>query len=340
MINSDVLVIGAGPTGLFSIHQLGIIGLKCEVVDNLDKIGGQCIELYPDKPIYDIPAIPECTGEELTNNLIEQIKPFKTNFHLKDRVEQVKKEDDKWIVKTNKGKEFKVSSIIIAGGVGSFEPRKFSVKECEKFEEKQIFYSVKDKKIFKNKKISIFGGGDSALDWAIELSENSKVNLIHRRDDFRGAQSSVDKVKELSKQSKIQLFTKYQLNSIEAESEIKSIKIKSEDGDYKDIETDYILGFFGLIMKLGPIAEWGLNLNNKHIPVNTENFETKQKGIFAIGDICTYPGKLKLILSGFHEGALAARGCFKYAKPDEKLRFEFTTTSKNVQNRLGIKKND
>jgi len=340
MIDTDVLVIGAGPTGLFTVHQLGIIGLKSEVVDNLDKIGGQCIELYPDKPIYDIPAIPVCTGEELTKNLIEQIKPFKTNFHLNDRVEEVKNEKDKWLVKTIKGKEFKVSSIIIAGGVGSFEPRKFSIKECEKYEGKQIFYSVKDKNIFKNKTVSIFGGGDSALDWAIELSENSKIQLIHRRDEFRGAQASVDKIHELTKQGKIQLLTQYQLNSINGDSKITSIKIKNEDGNIKEIETDYILGFFGLIMQLGPIVNWGLNLDKKLIPVNTENFETNQKGIFAIGDICTYPGKLKLILSGFHEGALAARGCFKYAKPDEKLRFEFTTTSKNVQSRLGVKKND
>jgi len=340
MIDTDVLVIGAGPTGLFCVHQLGIVGLKCEVVDNLDKIGGQCIELYPDKPIYDIPAISECTGEELTNNLTEQIKPFKTNFHLNDRVEEVKKKNNNWIIKTNKGKEFKVSSIIIAGGVGSFEPRKFSVKECEKFEGKEIFYSVKDKTIFKNKIVSIFGGGDSALDWAIELSANSKVQLIHRRDEFRGVQSSVDKVKELSKEGKIELFTKCQLSSVEGDKKIKSIKIKHDDGSIKNIETDYLLGFFGLIMKLGPIVNWGLNLDKKHIPVNTENFETNQKGIFAIGDICTYPGKLKLILSGFHEGALAARGCFKYARPDEKLRFEFTTTSESIHSRLGVKKND
>ena len=340
MIDTDVLVIGAGPTGLFCVHQLGIIGLKCEVVDNLDKIGGQCIELYPDKPIYDIPAIPVCTGEELTNNLIKQIKPFKTNFHLSDRVEEVKKDKNNWIVKTSKGKEFKSSSIIIAGGVGSFEPRKFSVKECEKFEEKQIFYSIKDKNAFKNKTVSIFGGGDSALDWAIELSIDSKVQLIHRRDEFRGAQASIDKVKELSKEGKIELLTKYQLKSVDGDSKIKSISVKHDDGTVKKIETNYVLGFFGLIMKLGPIVNWGLNLDKKHIPVDTEKFETNQQGIFAIGDICTYPGKLKLILSGFHEGALAARGCFKYARPDETLRFEFTTTSKSVHDRLGVKKND
>ena len=340
MIDTDVLVIGAGPTGLFCVHQLGIIGLKCEVVDNLDKIGGQCIELYPDKPIYDIPAIPVCTGEELTNNLIKQIKPFKTKFHLNDRVEEIKKNKNKWIVKTSKGKEFTSSSIIIAGGVGSFEPRKFPVKECEKFEGKQILYSIKDKNEFKNKTVSIFGGGDSALDWAIELSIDSKVQLIHRRDEFRGAQASVDKVKELSKEGKIELLTKYQLKSIDGDSKIKSISVKHDDGTVKKIETNYVLGFFGLIMKLGPIVNWGLNLDKKHIPVDTEKFETNQKGIFAIGDICTYPGKLKLILSGFHEGALAARGCFKYAKPDETLRFEFSTTSKSVHTRLGVKKND
>jgi len=340
MIDTDVLVIGAGPVGLFCVHQLGIIGLKCEVVDNLDKKGGQCIELYPDKPIYDIPAIPECTGEELTNNLIEQIKPFKTNFHLSDRVEEIKKNNNNWLIKTIKGKEFKASSIIIAGGVGSFEPRKFSVKECEKFEGKEILCLVKDKSIFKDKTVSIFGGGDSALDWAIELSNNSKVQLIHRRDEFRGAQSTVDKVNELAKDGKINLFTKYQLKGANGKENLESIDIIHDDKEIKNLKTDFILGFFGLIMQLGPITNWGLNLDKKKISVDTEKFETDQKGIFAIGDICTYPGKLKLILSGFHEGALAARGCFKYARPDEKLRFEFTTTSKSIHSRLGIKKDD
>ena len=340
MINTDVVIIGAGPTGLFCAHQLGIIGLKCEIIDNLDKIGGQCIELYPDKPIYDIPAIPKCTGEELTNNLIEQIKPFDFNFYLDERVEEIKNENQKWIIKTSKGTKFNSPNIVIAGGVGSFEPRKFSVKECEKFEGKSVYYSVKDKTIFQDKTVTIFGGGDSALDWAIELSATSKVQLIHRRDEFRGSQASVDKVKELSKEGKIELLTKYQLSSIKGNKKIESIGIKHDDGGIKNIETDYLLGFFGLIMQLGPIINWGLNLDKKHIPVNIENFETNQKGIFAIGDICTYPGKLKLILSGFHEGALAARGCFKYARPDEKLRFEFTTTSKSVHSRLGIKKDD
>ena len=337
MIKTDTLIIGAGPVGLFCVHQLGIIGLTCEVVDNLDKIGGQCIELYPDKPIYDIPAIPECTGEELTNNLLEQIKTFKTNFHLNERVEEIKQDEKKWLIKTNKGTQFETSSIIIAAGVGSFEPRKFLTKEIEKYEGKKILYSVKDKKIFKDKTVTIFGGGDSALDWVIELSNTSKVILVHRRDDFRGMQASIDKVNQLKEEGKIEIYTKYQLDSVEGDDKIESINIKHDDESIKEIKTDYVLGFFGLIMKLGPIAEWGLNLDKKTIPVNTENFETNKKGIFAIGDICSYPGKLKLILSGFHEGALAARGCFKYAKPDEKYRFEFTTSSKTVKSRLGIK---
>ena len=337
MIKTDTLIIGAGPVGLFCVHQLGIIGLTCEVVDNLDKIGGQCIELYPDKPIYDIPAVPECTGEELTNNLLEQIKTFKTNFHLNERVEEIKQDEKKWLIKTNKGTQFEASSIIIAAGVGSFEPRKFSTKEIEKYEGKQILFSVKDKKIFKNKTVTIFGGGDSALDWAIELSNTSKVILVHRRDDFRGMQASIDKVNQLKEEGKIEIYTKYQLDSVEGDDKIENINIKHDDESIKKIKTDYVLGFFGLIMKLGPIAEWGLNLDKKTIPVNTENFETNKEGIFAIGDICSYPGKLKLILSGFHEGALAARGCFKYAKPDEKYRFEFTTSSKTVKGRLGVK---
>ena len=336
MIKTDTLIIGAGPVGLFCVHQLGIIGLKCEVVDNLDKIGGQCIELYPDKPIYDIPAVPECTGDELTNNLIEQIKAFKTNFHLNERVEEIKKVENKWITKTNKGTEFESSSIIIAAGVGSFEPRKFSTKEIEKFEGKQILYSIRDKTVFKDKIVTIFGGGDSALDWAIELSNTSKVIVVHRRDEFRGMQASIDKVNQLKEEGKIEIYTKYQLDSVQGKEKIKSINIKHDDKSIKEIKTDYVLGFFGLIMQLGPISEWGLNLDKKTIPVNTENFETNKEGIFAIGDICSYPGKLKLILSGFHEGALAARGCFKYAKPDEKYRFEFTTSSKAVKNRLGV----
>ena len=337
MKKTDALIIGAGPTGLFTAHQLKLIGLDCEIVDNLDKIGGQCIELYPDKPIYDIPAVPECTGEELTNNLLNQLKPFDIKFYLSERVEEVKKEDNNWLVKTSGGNSFLTPNVIIAGGVGSFEPRKFSPKECEKFENKSLFYSVKDKNIFKGKTVSIFGGGDSALDWAIELSKDSNVNLIHRRDEFRGAQATVDKMHALVKDGKINLFTKYQMANVHGEQTLESIDIKHDNDEIKNLKTEYVLGFFGLIMQLGPIANWGLNLNKKTIEVDTEKFETNQKGIYAVGDICNYPGKLKLILSGFHEGALAARACFKLARPDEKYRFEFTTTSTNLLKRLGKK---
>jgi len=338
MIKTDVLVIGAGPIGLFAVHQLGIIGLKAEVVDNLDKIGGQCIELYPDKPIYDIPAIPECTGESLTKNLLEQVKPFKTNFHLNERVQEISKEKNHWKIATSKNKIFIAPNIIIAGGVGSFEPRKFSIEEAIKFENNGVYYSIKDKNYFKNKKICIFGGGDSALDWAIELSKFAEVILIHRRNEFRGVGNSFKTVKKLEKEGKLKIKTPFQINSIEGQHKISAITIKTEDDKTEKITTDCILGFFGLIMKLGPIGEWGLNLDKKHIPVNTENFQTNKEGIFAIGDICTYPGKLKLILSGFHEAALAARTCFKIARPNEKYKFEFSTTSKKMQERLGLKK--
>jgi len=337
MIKTDVLIIGAGPVGLFTVQQLGLIGLKAEVVDNLDKIGGQCIELYPNKPIYDIPAVPECTGESLTKNLLEQIKPFKTNFHLNERVQEISKEKNNWKIVTSKDKIFIAPNIIIAGGVGSFEPRKFSVKETEKFENNGVYYSVKDKIFFEDKKICIFGGGDSALDWAIELSKFAQVIIVHRRNEFRGTEHSVQTVKRLEKEGKLKIKTPFQINSIEGKDKITAITIKNEDGKVEEIKTDCVLGFFGLIMKLGPIAEWGLNLEKKHIPVSTENFQTNKEGIFAIGDICTYPGKLKLILSGFHEGALAARACFKLAKPNEKYRFEFTTTSKSMHERLGVK---
>ena len=338
MIKKDAIIIGAGPVGLFGVHQLGIKGLNAVVIDNLDKAGGQCIELYPDKPIYDIPGVPECTGEELTNKLLEQIKPFKTSFVLNERVDEIRQEKDSWFVKTNKNKEFFAPNIIIAGGVGSFEPRKLSLKNLEKYEGKSIFYAVQNKEEFKNKNISIFGGGDSALDWALELSKFSRINLIHRRNEFRGAPHTLSEIKKLEKEGKVSIKTPCQLESIEEDGSIKSITIKFEDGKTEKLNTDIILSFFGLVMKLGPIAEWGLNMNKKTIKVNAENFETNKKGIFAVGDICSYPGKLKLILSGFHEVALASVECFKRARPNEKYRFEFTTSSKTIQDRLG--KND
>jgi len=337
MKKTDTIIIGAGPVGLFAVHQLGIKGLKSVVIDNLDKVGGQCIELYPDKPIYDIPAVPECTGEELTKRLFDQIKPFKTDFFLNERVDEVTQDKNNWIIKTNKNNQFIAPNIIIAGGVGSFEPRKLSVEDAEKFEDKFIFYAIKDKEKFKNKNISIFGGGDSALDWALELSKFSNINLIHRRNEFRGAPHTLNEIRKLEKEGKISIKTPCQLDSIEGEKDIKSISIKFDDGKIEKIKTDFVLSFFGLVMKLGPIAEWGLNMSKKTITVNSENFETNKKGIFAVGDICNYPGKLKLILSGFHEVALASVECFKRARPNEKYRFEFTTSSKTIQERLGKK---
>ena len=337
MEKTDVIIIGAGPVGLFAVHQLGIKGLKAVVIDNLDKAGGQCIELYPDKPIYDIPAVPECTGEELTKKLLEQIKPFKTKFFLNERVNEVNQDKENWIIKTNKNNNFFAPNIIIAGGVGSFEPRKLSLKDAEKFEGTSVFYSVRNKEDFKSKNISIFGGGDSALDWTLELSKFSKVNLIHRRDEFRGAPHTLSEIKKMEKEGKVSLKTPCQLEAIEGDKKIKSITLKFEDGKIEKIDTDIVLGFFGLIMKLGPIAEWGLNMNKKTIQVNPENFETNKKGIFAVGDICSYPGKLRLILSGFHEVALASVECFKRARPNEKYKFEFTTSSATIKGRLGKK---
>ncbi len=334
MNKTDVIIIGAGPVGLFAVHQLGIKGIKAIVIDNLDKAGGQCIELYPEKPIYDIPAVPECTGKELTDRLLEQIKPFETNFYLNERVDELKSEGDNWIVKTTSNKQFSAPNVIIAGGVGSFEPRKLNLKDAEKFEGKSVFYAIRNKDEFKNKNISIFGGGDSALDWSLELSKFSKITLIHRREEFRGAKHTLSQIKILEKEGKVIIKTPFQLENIEGNDKIESIIIKNENGKTEKIKTDIILGFFGLIMKLGPIAEWGLNMDKKTIEVNPKNFETNKKGIFAVGDICNYPGKLKLILSGFHEAALASVECFKRARPNEKYRFEFTTSSKTIHERL------
>ena len=337
MKKTDVIIIGAGPVGLFAVHQLGIKGLKAVVIDNLDKAGGQCIELYPDKPIYDIPAVPECTGEQLTARLLEQIEPFKTEILLNERVEEVYQEKENWVVKTNNKKQFTAPNIMIAGGVGSFEPRKISLKDAEKLEGKSVFYSVKNKENFKNKKIAIFGGGDSALDWALELSKYSKITLIHRRNEFRGAAHTLSKLRKLEKEGKVFIKTPCQIDSLDNKNKLEFINLKFDDGKIEKIQIDVILGFFGLIMKLGPIADWGLNMDKKTIEVNPKNFETNKKGIFAVGDICSYPGKLKLILSGFHEVALASVECFKRARPNEKYRFEFTTSSKTIQSRLGKK---
>lgn len=337
-IKTDVVIIGAGPVGLFSVFELGILGLNAHVIDNLDKIGGQCIELYPDKPIYDIPGVPNCTGELLIKNLLDQIKPFKPEFHLNQRVNEIKKNDKLWNVITSENKIFETSNIIIAGGVGSFEPRKVDIKNAEKFEGKGFYYSVKDKSKFKDQIIAIFGGGDSALDWTLELSNIAKkIFLIHRREDFKGAPHTLNKIKEIAKTGKIEIKTFYKLTDVNGNLKLNNIEIQKNNEAKEVLNIDSVIAFFGLKMELGPIANWGLNLEEKCILVNTKNFQTNEDGIFAIGDICTYPGKLKLILSGFHEGALAARECFARSRPNENYVFQYTTSSTQIHKRLGIK---
>ena len=340
MIKTDVVIVGAGPTGLFCAHQLGIIGLKCEIVDNLDKIGGQCIELYPDKPIYDIPAVPECTGEELTNNLLEQIKPFNFNFHLNDRVQELKKENDNWIVKTTNEKEFYAPNVVIAGGVGSFEPRKFPTKSAEKFDGPSVLYSIKDKSIFKDKSVAIFGGGDSALDWSVELAKIAKkIYLIHRRDEFRGAQHTEKKMRELVEEGNIILKVPYVIKEINGDKSFTGVDLLHfETKEIETINCDESIFFFGLNKQLGPIHDWGVALENNKILVNTENFETDKSGIFAVGDINHYPGKLDLILCGFHETTLAVQEAFKRINPGERVPFGYTTSNKGLQEKLKVNK--
>lgn len=337
-IKTDAVIIGAGPVGLFSVFELGILGLNAHVIDNLDKIGGQCIELYPDKPIYDIPGVPNCTGELLIKNLLDQIKPFKPEFHLNQRVNEIKKNDKLWRVITSENKIFETPNIIIAGGVGSFEPRKVDIKNAEKFEGKGFYYAVKDKSKFKDQIIAIFGGGDSALDWTLELSNIAKkIYLIHRREDFKGAPHTLNKIKEIAKTGKIEIKTFYKLTDVNGNLKLNNIEIQKNNEAKEVLNIDSVIAFFGLKMELGPIANWGLNLEEKCILVNTKNFQTNEDGIFAIGDICTYPGKLKLILSGFHEGALAARECFARSRPNENYVFQYTTSSTQIHKRLGIK---
>ena len=337
-IKTHCLIVGAGPVGLFAVFELGILGLSCEVVDNLDKIGGQCAELYPDKPIYDIPALPECTGLSLIENLQKQIKPFNTSFHLNERIDQISNEGDLWIVKTSANKVFETPNIFIAGGVGSFEPRKPPIESVSMFEGKGIEYSIPNKDYYAGKKIVIFGGGDSALDWTVELSKiASHITLVHRRDEFKAAQHTVSLMEGLVKEGKVDLITNHQISDVSGDMRIKKAVIKDKSDVTQEIDCDEILIFYGLKMELGPINDWGLNLNEKQISVNTENFETNLPGVFAIGDISHYPGKLKLILSGFHEAALASQKAFVRAKPDETLTFRYTTSSSDIQKKLGVK---
>ena len=334
---TDVVIVGAGPVGLFAVFELGLLNINCHLVDNLDKVGGQCSELYPEKPIYDIPSRPVVTGQELTDELMKQIKPFKAKFHLNQQVDKVLKSDYGWVVETSVGSKIEAKCIIIAAGAGSFVPRRPPVENIEDFENKNVFYAIRNKSIFENKKLLIAGGGDSALDWTNELSKNSQVTLIHRRKEFRAAPDSVTRMQELEADGKVN-FIQGIIKNIKRSTNNKVIVSYQREDNISDIEIDYMLPFFGLKMELGPIAEWGLNLHENLIKVDTEKFETSVPSIFAIGDINWYPGKLKLILSGFHEAALMAQECFKYCFPDKKNRFQYTTSSKELQKKLGVSK--
>jgi thioredoxin reductase (NADPH) len=331
---TDVVIIGAGPVGLFAIFELGLLNISCHVIDNLDKPGGQCAELYPEKPIYDIPSRVSISGQELTDDLLAQAKPFKPVYHLSQQVEKIEKlESGEWLIITSVNKSIKAKCIVIAAGAGSFVPRKLPISDIAHLEEKNILYAVRNKSILEGKKLLIVGGGDSALDWTNELSKTSNVTLMHRRKEFKASPDSVSKMLELEKDKKVNFL----LGQIKGIEDLKNDKIKvitKNNEETNNFEVDYLLPFFGLKMELGPIANWGLNLDENLIKVDTEKFETSVPSIFAIGDINTYPGKLKLILSGFHEAALMAQECFKYCYPDKKNIFRYTTSSKELQKKL------
>jgi len=338
-IQADAVIIGAGPVGLFQVFELGLLEIKAHVIDSLTVVGGQCVELYPDKPIYDIPAVPVCTGQELTDNLLKQIEPFSPTFHLGQEVTLVaRREDGRFDLETSTGTRFITKTIFIAAGVGSFQPRTLKVDGIEAFEGKQLFYRVKDPARFAGKNIVICGGGDSALDWALNMvGKAESVVLLHRRDDFRAAPASVTKMRELCEEYEMQLLIG-QITGIETKDDLLSeIKVTGPDGVTRRLPLDDLLVFFGLSPKLGPIAEWSLDIERKQLKVmNTEKFETNIPGIFAVGDINTYPGKKKLILSGFHEAALAAFGAAPYIFPDKKIHMQYTTTSPKLHKILGV----
>tara|TARA_B100001093_G_scaffold383377_1_gene369033 strand:+ start:512 stop:1540 length:1029 start_codon:yes stop_codon:yes gene_type:complete len=338
IIETDVVIIGAGPVGLFAVFELGLLDMRCHIIDILDKPGGQCAELYPDKPIYDIPGIPEISGGNLTKSLMEQIKPFEPEFHLSTIVSELRQiNDNLWEVITDTEKTFHTKVVVIAAGGGSFQPKKPPIDGIDDYEEKSVFYSIKNIENFLDKEITIVGGGDSALDWALTLYEKSKnLTLIHRRKDFRAAPDTVNKVTKLIDDGMINFQLGQVKKLIGNDGNLESIICKDKDLE-KEIKCEVMLPFFGLTMKLGPVANWGLNLEFNLIKVDTKTFETNQKGIFAIGDINHYPGKLKLILCGFHEGALMAQKAHQYVYPDKKVIFQYTTSSSNLQKKLGVK---
>ena len=337
-IQTDAVIVGAGPVGLFQAFELGLLEIKAHVIDSLPNVGGQCVELYPDKPIYDIPAVPECTGQQLTDNLLKQIEPFGPTFHLNQEVTLVeRREDGRFNLETSAGACFVTRTIFIAAGVGSFQPRTLRVDGIERFEGTQLAYRVKNPEQYEGKNIVICGGGDSALDWALNfVGKAESVVLLHRREEFRAAPASVAKMKELCENYEMQ-FLVGQITGYETRDELLSeIKVTGTDGVTRRLPLDNLLVFFGLSPKLGPIAEWGLEIERKQLKVDTEKFETNVPGIFAVGDINTYPGKKKLILSGFHEAALAAFGAAPYIFPEKKIHMQYTTTSPKLHKILGV----
>jgi thioredoxin reductase (NADPH) len=337
-IKTDVLIIGAGPCGLFAVFELGLLDMKAHVVDILEKVGGQCAELYPEKPIYDIPGVPVVTGQGLTDNLMKQIEPFKPTFHLGEMVEAIERiGDPEFRITTDRGKVFEAKTVVVAAGGGSFQPKRPPVPGIEAYEGTSVFYAVRRMDDFRDKRLLIVGGGDSALDWTLNLAPIARsLTLMHRRDQFRAAPDSVNKMRTLVAEGKIALKLG-QITGLDGDSGVlRAANAKPDKGDPYQIECDALLPFFGLTMKLGPVVNWGLSLAGDLIPVDTEAFETNLPGIFAIGDINTYPGKLKLILSGFHEAALMAQRAHRYVYPDKRVVFQYTTSSTSLQKKLGV----
>ena len=340
----DILIVGAGPVGLFTVFEAGLLGLKCHLIDNLDKIGGQCAELYPEKPIYDIPGVPFQTAQQHVDALIEQIKPFEYEISLNERVDSISEESNEnnitqWRVATSDGQEFITKNIFIAAGAGSFEPRRPpNIENPDALMENGVSYAVQSKKRYENKDVIIFGGGDSALDWTVELADIAKsISLVHRRDAFRGAQHTEAQMRELVKQGKVNLLTPYQIHSIIGEDKVSGAELKNFDTkEIEQVAADELLFLFGLNKKLGPILDWELELNEKKISVNTENFQTNKDGIFAVGDINDYPGKLDLILCGFHETTLAVQEAYRRIHPGERVPFGYTTSNTKLQRKLGV----
>jgi thioredoxin reductase (NADPH) len=339
VIKTDVLIIGAGPCGLFAVFELGLLDMKAHLIDILDKVGGQCAELYPEKPIYDIPGIPYVTGQGLCEALMAQIKPFGPTFHLQEMVQTIEKIGDPLFrVTTDRGQVFEVKVVVIAAGGGSFQPKRPPIPGIEAYEGASVFYAVRQMEQFRDKRVLIVGGGDSALDWTLNLAPlASHLTLLHRRSDFRAAPDSVNKMMALVGEGKID-FVLGQVASLEGQGgRIAKAIVKRNDGSNFAIACDALLPFFGLTMKLGPVAEWGMEMKDgEYIVVDTSTFESSIPGIFAIGDINWYPGKLKLILSGFHEGALMAQKAHRYVYPDKRLVFQYTTSSTSLQKKLGV----